>query len=31
MTTTTASHTNTVAAMYEFGRGDLAGILSHLS
>jgi uncharacterized protein len=32
MTTTTASHTNTVAAMYEaFGRGDLAAILSHLS
>jgi ketosteroid isomerase-like protein len=32
MTTTTASHTSTVAAMYEaFGRGDLAGILSHLS
>jgi len=32
MTTTTASHTTTVAAMYEaFGRGDLAGILSHLS
>jgi uncharacterized protein len=32
MTTTTASHTNTVAAMYEaFGRGDLDAILSHLS
>jgi len=32
MTTITASHTRTVAAMYEaFGRGDLAGILSHLS
>jgi ketosteroid isomerase-like protein len=32
MTTTTASHTSTVAAMYDaFGRGDLAGILSHLS
>jgi ketosteroid isomerase-like protein len=32
MTTTTASHTSTVTAMYEaFGRGDLAGILSHLS
>ncbi len=32
MTTTTASHTNSVAAMYEaFGRGDLAGILSYLS
>jgi ketosteroid isomerase-like protein len=32
MTTTTASHTSAVAAMYEaFGRGDLAGILSHLS
>jgi ketosteroid isomerase-like protein len=32
MTTTTASRTSTVAAMYEaFGRGDLAGILSHLS
>ncbi len=32
MTSTTASHTTTVAAMYEaFGRGDLAGILSHLA
>jgi uncharacterized protein len=32
MTSTTASHTSTVAAMYDaFGRGDLAGILSHLS
>ncbi|MGO9754288.1 MAG: nuclear transport factor 2 family protein [Solirubrobacteraceae bacterium] len=32
MTTTAAAHTSTVAAMYEaFGRGDLAGILSHLS
>jgi len=32
MTTTTASHMSTVTAMYEaFGRGDLAGILSHLS
>jgi ketosteroid isomerase-like protein len=32
MTTTTVSHTTTVAAMYEaFGRADLAGILSHLS
>jgi len=32
MTTTTAPHTTTVAAMYEaFGRGDLAAILSHLS
>lgn len=30
--TTTASHRSTVAAMYDaFGRGDLAGILSHLS
>jgi ketosteroid isomerase-like protein len=32
MTATTNSHTGTVTAMYEaFGRGDLAGILSHLS
>jgi uncharacterized protein len=31
-TTTTQSHTDAVTAMYEaFGRGDLAGILSHLS
>jgi ketosteroid isomerase-like protein len=32
MTTTTHTHTGAVTAMYEaFGRGDVAGILSHLS
>jgi uncharacterized protein len=32
MTTTTHSHAGTVTAMYEaFGRGDVAGVLSHLS
>jgi ketosteroid isomerase-like protein len=32
MTTTTKSHAGTVTAMYEaFGRGDTAGVLSHLS
>ena len=32
MTTTTKSHTDTVAAMYEaFGRGDVAAILAALS
>jgi len=32
MTTITHSHTATVTAMYEaFGRGDIDGILSHLS
>ncbi len=32
MTTTNHTHLETVASMYEaFGRGDLAGILSHLS
>ncbi|MEA2277477.1 MAG: uncharacterized protein QOC78_2437 [Solirubrobacteraceae bacterium] len=32
MTTTTNTHAGTVTAMYEaFGRGDVAGVLSHLS